>query len=177
MNSKEFSFDKDIRICIYNVNNEHLAFHKHTNISDITYCARGELLFELPAIDKSFIIPQGMMFQVPYDTAHRISHNSKQINFSRYVLIQLGKFDIKFVKNEICNGKDKKLLSDQRLNFYIGNNKGPLTKIIKEFKTGCFNNLTEEENNDIIQALTLVSKKAINEIPINEKLLSQLKNL
>jgi len=100
MNFKEFNFDHNIRICVYNVGRESLDFHKHNHIADITYCAKGKLAIEMLDSHTRVDLQQGEFFQVPRAQKHRCYHIATDTEMSRYVLIQIGQFDIEFIKQE-----------------------------------------------------------------------------
>ncbi|MDC8759600.1 hypothetical protein [Janthinobacterium fluminis] len=178
MDFKEYSFDPDIRVCVYNVGDENLEYHKHTCISDITYCAAGRLILELPEINKSYVFHPGQIIQVPYDTVHRVSHFSKTEQHSRYVLVQIGKFSIEFIRDDsIVFGENKMDMQDKSLNYYIGENHENIKRIAASFKAQRPENLSDQEYADVLAALAAVCNKGIPQVHTNDVIMQQLKEL
>ena len=104
MQFKELSFPPDIRLCVYHVGAEPLDFHRHAEIADITYCAAGRLVLELPESGVAHVFLPGQLVQVPRGAIHRVSHAGDAAHGSTYVLLQLGRFSIDFVPPPLTPG-------------------------------------------------------------------------
>lgn len=174
MNHKDFVFEPDIRVCVYNIGQENLDYHKHTYLSDLTYCASGELVLELPLIKRSFVFYPGQIVQVPKNTVHRVLHHSRSCKSSRYVLIQVGKFSIDFIPRN-KNNYQKINLKNKSLKYFIGNKR--IEDILSKFIMNKPDNLSDSEHEDILKALSLIREKAILQSPQNNVLWDQLKDI
>lgn len=175
MDFKEFSFSQDIRVCIYHVGNENLAYHRHTHISDITYCASGRLMLELPALNTSYIMHPGQFIQVPYDMVHRVSHCSPQTERSSYVLVQLGQFSIDFAHDErIVYGQNPRDLGATKLDYCIGGTRERLMSIAQQLTEDRPADLSDCEYVGILAALHTICKDGIARPPDKDVLLEQL---
>ncbi len=175
MDFKEFSFSQNIRVCIYHVGNENLAYHRHTHISDITYCAAGQLMLDLPALNTSYIVHPGQFIQVPYDMVHRISHCSPRTERSSYVLVQIGQFNIDFVHDEgIVYGQNPRDLGATKLDYFIGSTRERLMSITQQLTEDRPVNLSDWEYDSILTALHTVCKDGIARPPDKEAMLEQL---
>lgn len=154
MDFKQFSFAGNIRVCLYNVGSENLAFHRHTHIADITYCAAGRLLLELPESDQCCIFHPGQIVQVPAGTVHRVSHCADNRSQSRYILIQIGRFSIDFVPaaREVPASRRVDLAAD-RLPFHIGDKREQLREIAAALRAQRPANLSDTEHADLQAAL------------------------
>jgi hypothetical protein len=178
MNFKEYSFRPDIRVCVYNVGNENLEYHRHEHISDMTYCAAGELILELPEVKKSFIFRVGQIVQVPYNTVHRVSHFSKSVERSRYVLVQIGKFSIDFVHdNTFAYGENQTDIGGRKLEYFIGENRERLEQIASEFKRHRPADLSTSEYADVLAALEIICSDGIPRSHTNDMIMEQFKTL
>lgn len=154
MHFKEFSFADDIRVCIYNVGSENLDFHRHTHIFDITYCASGRLLLELPESGQSCLFYPGQIVQVPANTIHRVSHCSHTSSNSRYILIQIGHFSIDFERNTRFMPDIPLVdLKDISRPFYIGDQLEQLRHIAVEIQEHRPANVTDSEYADMQAAI------------------------
>jgi len=175
MDFKEFSFSPDIRVCIYHVGNENLAYHRHTHISDITYCAAGQLMLEIPALSMSYIMHPGQFIQVPYDMVHRVSHCSPQTEQSSYVLVQIGQFSIDFVHDEgIVYGQNPRDLGATKLDYSIGSTRERLMSIARQLTEDRPAKLSDWEYDSILSALRTVCKDGIARPLDKDVLLEQL---
>lgn len=175
MDFKEFSFSENVRVCVYNVGRESLEYHKHANVSDITYCATGRLILELPQIKRSYVFHPGQIIQVPFDTIHRVSHFSDTDSQSRYILIQIGKFSIDFVHDDhivFCESRTD--IKGERLAFYIGDQLENLKNIAMQFRKKRPPKLSDSEYADILVALDATCRHGISQRPRNDLILHQL---
>ena len=163
MDFKEFSFAGDIRVCIYNVGSENLAFHRHTHISDITYCASGCLLLELPESGQSCVFYPGQVVQVPANTIHRVSHGSDTNSYSRYILIQIGHFSIDFERDTCVMPDSQRVdLSNISLPFYIGDNLEQLRHISVVVHEHRPTNVSDSEYADLQAALHCACEEGLS---------------
>lgn len=178
MDFKEFSFAGDIRVCVYNVGSENLAFHRHTHISDITYCAAGRLLLELPESGQSCLFYPGQVVQVPADTVHRVSHCSGNSSHSRYILIQIGRFSIDFESGaRSMPGGQRVDLSDARLPFYIGDRLEQLRHIAATMREHRPANVSDSEYADLQAALHRACEGGLTGLDTRPPFIQQLQEL
>ena len=163
MDFKEFSFADDIRVCIYNVGSENLAFHRHTHISDITYCASGRLLLELPESGQSCIFYPGQVVQVPANTIHRVSHCANTNSYSRYILIQIGHFSIDFEHDTYAMPDVQRVdLSNISLPFFIGDKLEQLRQISAVVHERRPTNVSDSEYADLQAALHCACEEGLS---------------
>ena len=175
MEFKEYSFDPEIRLCVYNVGRENLEFHRHSHIADITYCASGRLRLELPELNKSYIFYPGQTIQVPCNTIHRVSHCDADADYSRYILIQIGRFSIDFVKDAVCtNGEQAIDLRGKNWDFFIDESLNRLRNITAKFLADRPHDLTHSEYTDMQKALNTVCSKGVKHRPTTGAILRQL---
>jgi hypothetical protein len=175
MDFREFSFNPDIRVCIYHVGIENLAYHRHTYISDITYCASGRLMLELPECNTSYIMHPGQFIQVPCDMVHRVSHCSPEAERSSYVLVQIGQFSIDFVHDErIVFGQNPRDLGTTMLDYSIGSSRERLMSITQQLTDDRPADLTDSEYVSILAALRTVCRDGIARPPDRDVMLEQL---
>lgn len=162
-------------MCVYNVGHANLDYHRHTHVSDITYCAAGRLMLELPQLGKSYVFHPGQIVQVPYDTIHRVSHYSDSDSHSRYILVQIGKFSIDFIKDDgIVAGENPTNIRNKGLNFYIGDQGDRLRNIAAEFRERRPDDLSDSEYADVLAALDTVCHNGIARSHTNEVVLRKL---
>jgi len=151
---KEFSFAGDIRVCVYNVGIQNLSFHRHTHIADITYCAAGRLLLELPESGQSCLFYPGQIVQVPADTVHRVSHCGDGGGYSRYILIQLGRFSIDFERDVRMAPDGQRVdLGDVQLPFHLGDRLAQLRQIAAAMREHRPADVSDSEYADLLAAL------------------------
>jgi hypothetical protein len=163
MDFKDFSFSPDIRVSIYHVGHENLAYHRHTHVSDITYCASGRLMLELPALGTSYLFHPGQFVQVPCDTVHRVSHCGAPSGVSTYILVQIGPFSID--------------LGATTLGYRIGNAREPLLSAARQMREARPANLSDTEYDSILGMLDTVCKDGIARPPEREALIEQFRAL
>jgi len=165
-------------VCVYNVGHENLDYHRHTHISDITYCAAGRLLLELPQLSKSYVFYPGQVVQIPYDTIHRVSHYSDSESHSRYILVQIGKFSIDFIRDDgiVVDGNPSNL-RNKGLDCYIGDQGDRLRDIAIAFRECQPDDLSDAEYTDVIAALDAICHNGIARSHTNDTLFHQLTTL
>jgi hypothetical protein len=96
MQFREFHVRDDIRVCVYELDATSLPYHQHTHISDLTCCVYGAIRLEIPALGVDRTLPFGELVQVPSGQRHRCTNANPKNGNSRYVLMQVGEFDITF---------------------------------------------------------------------------------
>ena len=177
MNFKEFDCDNDIRICVYHVGDENLPYHRHTHLSDITYCISGQLMLELPEIDAATLFEVGQFVQVPMNMIHRVSHRSHRTNQSSYVLVQIGRFSIDFM-DEIpaVAAVNYRHLSAATFACFVGSAADQLALIAKRFVDKRPPNLTDAEHDGILVALDGICRNGITGVPNKEATLTALRD-
>lgn len=177
MDFKEFSFAGDLRVCVYNVGDENLSFHRHTHISDITYCAAGRLLLELPASGLSCLFYPGQIVQVPADTVHRVSHCGSG-GHSRYILIQGGRFSIDFERDvRMAPGGARVDLRDVRLPFHLGDRQAQLRQVAAGMREHRPADVSDSEYADLLAALDMACEHGLTERDVRPPLAQQLQAL
>lgn len=178
MDFKDFSFSPDIRVSIYHVGHENLACHRHMHVSDITYCAAGRLMLELPALESAFVFHPGQFVQVPCDTVHRVSHCGAQTGESTYILVQIGQFGIDFVRDEaMAAAPDPVDLGATALGYRIGDARERLLAVARQLREERPANLSDSEHASILGMLDTVCKDGIALAPDREALLAQFRAL
>ncbi|MBP7847275.1 MAG: hypothetical protein KAZ94_04015 [Burkholderiales bacterium] len=135
-------------------------------------------MIELPEINRSFIFHTGQIVQIPSNMIHRVSHYSKTNQQSRYILIQIGKFSIDFIKDDrITISENYVDIKDKKINYYIGSHQENIKTILLYFIENRPTNLSNAEYINILEALNVVYKDAVLQMPTNDILLQQLKDI
>lgn len=178
MDFKDFSFSPDIRVSMYHVGHENLAYHRHAHVSDITYCASGRLMLELPALGSAYIFHPGQFIQVPSDTVHRVSHCGPQAGNSSYILVQIGPFSIDFERDAgMVQGSDPVDLGQTRLGYRIGDAREHLLSVARQWREERPAGLSDAEHASILGMLDTVCKDGIALAPDRAALLAQFRAL
>lgn len=97
MEMKEFHYEDGLRVSLFNLDHESVPFHFHREVSDMMYCARGRITIELPDSGRVVGVEPDQVFQVPSPARHRFVNGAPPGTLSRYVLLQIGSFDITFI--------------------------------------------------------------------------------
>lgn len=97
MEMKEFHYQDGLRVSLFNLDHKAVPYHFHNEVSDMMYCSRGQITIELPDTDEVFTVHPDQVFQVPHPSKHRFVNGAPVGTPSRYVLLQIGDFDINFV--------------------------------------------------------------------------------
>ncbi|WP_158715664.1 cupin domain-containing protein, partial [Streptomyces sp. NRRL S-481] len=97
MEMKEFYYQDGLRVSLFNLDHEAVPYHFHNEVSDMVYCSRGQIAIELPEAGEVYTVLPGQVFQVPRTNKHRFVNGAPVGTPSRYVLLQIGTFDINFV--------------------------------------------------------------------------------
>lgn len=178
MEFKDFSFSPGIRVSIYHVGHENLAYHRHAQVSDITYCAAGRLMLELPALGAAYVFHPGQFVQVPCDTVHRVSHCAPDSEGSTYILVQIGPFGIDFVRDaDLVCGQNPVDLGATRLGYCIGDAREHLLSVAGQLRAQRPPSLSEAEHAAILSMLDTVCKEGLARPPDREALLGQFRSL
>jgi hypothetical protein len=178
MDFKDFSFSPDIRVSIYHVGQENLAYHRHAQVSDITYCASGRLMLELPALGGAYIFHPGQFVQVPCDTVHRVSHCAPDTELSSYILVQIGQFGIDFVRDaDLACAENPVDLGQTRLGYRIGDARERLLSVARQLREERPANLSDAEHAGILAMLDAVCQDGIALAPDRAALLEQFRAL
>ncbi|HEX8615483.1 MAG TPA: hypothetical protein VF800_29730 [Telluria sp.] len=159
---------------IYHVGHENLAYHRHAHVSDITYCASGRLMLELPSLGGAYIFHPGQFVQVPCDTVHRVSHCAPHAEHSTYILVQIGPFSIDFERDAgIVHGRNPVDLGDTSLGYRIGDARERLRSVARQLREERPASLSDAEHASILGMLDTVCKDGIAAAPDRAVLLAQ----
>ncbi|GAA3487024.1 cupin domain-containing protein [Streptomyces cremeus] len=156
MEMKEFYYQDGLRVSVFNLDHEAVPYHFHNEVSDMVYCSRGQIAIELPETGEVFTVHPGQVFQVPRTKKHRFVNGAPVGTHSRYVLLQIGAFDINFVPPaeglaEKVADREATHVADAEV--YIENREGDIRKLAEHFAVERPEVLTEEEQGDVVQAL------------------------
>ncbi|MCK1818507.1 hypothetical protein MTQ10_02550 [Streptomyces sp. XM83C] len=168
MEMKEFHYEDGLRVSLFNLDHKAVPYHFHNEVSDLMYCSRGVITVELPDSGEVFTVRPGEMFQVPCPSRHRFVNGADAGTPSRYVLLQIGDFDINFVPDgeRLAEGLAEKSggRSDERSEnrsdgrekpgtVYIEDRREDIAKLADRFAADRPAELTPEEQADVVQAL------------------------
>ena len=156
MEMKEFHYQDGLRVSLFNLDHKAVPYHFHREVSDMMYCSRGQITIELPDTGEVFTVQPGEVFQVPSPSRHRFVNGAPVGTLSRYVLLQIGEFDINFVPaaQELAErfaGRAKTLVTNGSV--YIENRKDDITELADRFERVKPEELTAEEQRDVVEAL------------------------
>ncbi|MFV0573968.1 MAG: cupin domain-containing protein [Vibrio sp.] len=173
MEMKEFYYEDGIRVSLFNLDHEAVSFHFHKTVSDMIYCSEGSINIELPEIKKLYNVKSGNVFQIPPNIKHRFANGEEKGRLSRYILLQIGTFDIEFMKNttELQSMLKKTILeSNASTKIYIENRKENILALANKFSCNKPEVLTTKENQDVITALRIFAKDGVETpYPISEE--------
>lgn len=164
MEMKEFYYQNGMRVSVFNLDHEAVPYHFHNEVSDMVYCSRGQIAIELPEAGEVFTVLPGQVFQVPRTNKHRFVNGAPVGTPSRYVLLQLGTFDINFVPAaEGLAGKvaDRTATHVADADVYIENRKADVLKLADHFASEKPEDLTAEEQTDVVRALRCFVERGI----------------
>ncbi|GHD92895.1 cupin domain-containing protein [Streptomyces naganishii] len=164
MEMKEFHYEDGLRVSLFNLDHEAVPYHYHNKVSDLMYCSRGRITIELPDSGEVFTVQPGEMFQVPSPSRHRFVNGAPVGTLSRYVLLQIGVFDINFVQDsnpiaERFAGREKTVGTDRAV--YIADRQEDIARLAERFDRARPAELTEEEQADVVQALRRFASRGI----------------
>lgn len=156
MEMKEFHYQDGLRVSVFNLDHKAVPYHFHGEVSDMMYCSRGRITIELPDTDEVFSVQQGQVFQVPSPSRHRFINGAPVGTLSRYVLLQIGTFDINFVPSgeEIAArfaDTPSTEVTDRAV--YIEDRKNDIVRLADHFGREKPEALTSEEQADVVEAL------------------------
>lgn len=157
MEMKEFYYQDGIRVSLFNLDHKSIPFHKHDEVSDIMYCAKGSVNIELPDLEQKINVQKGDYFQIPVGTRHRFTNGEPQGVGSRYILMQLGDFNIDFERDHAALEKSLQHVATQmkaRSRVYIKDRQQDIASLSAFFSANKPDELTEEEVSDVVRALT-----------------------
>ncbi|WP_224388960.1 hypothetical protein [Pseudonocardia sp. ICBG1293] len=148
MEMKEFHYQDGLRVSLFNVDDKAVPFHFHNCVTDLMYCSRGAIRIELPDL--------GEVFAVPHPTRHRFVNGAPSGTESRYVLLQIGEFDITFLPDadgiaEQLNGRAATPITDSAV--YIETRKIDIAALADRFAAERPDVLTHAERDDVVTAL------------------------
>ncbi|WP_234498072.1 cupin domain-containing protein [Vibrio maritimus] len=172
MEMKEFYYENGIRVSLFNLDHEAVPFHFHQSVSDMIFCSKGTIQIELPEKKKVYTVAQGNVFQIPSRTKHRFANGEQHGRQSRYVLMQLGSFDIEFEQDTesmqalLPSAKPK---HESKTPIYIENRKADIQALASRFAKNRPEALTEEENRDVVMALEYFAAKGVESVYSDEK--------
>ncbi|GIB59863.1 MULTISPECIES: cupin domain-containing protein [Vibrionaceae] len=164
MEMKEFYYENGIRVSLFNLDHKAVPFHFHQTVSDMIYCSKGSIKIELPEIGGLYKVATGNVFQIPPRVKHRFANGEENGQASRYVLLQLGCFDIEFLDDTSSLQdmlKETELKLDSSTPVYIENRKDEILTLANKFSRNKPDVLTNEENNDVVEALKLFASEGI----------------
>lgn len=156
MEMKEFYYQDGLRVSLFNLDHKAIPYHFHNEVSDLMYCSMGQIAIELPESGKVFTVLPGEVFQVPRTSKHRFVNGAPVGTPSRYVLLQIGRFDINFVPAaEGLAGKvaDSTAIHVADADVYIENRQADILELADRFASEKPEVLTAEEQTDVVQAL------------------------
>jgi uncharacterized protein YaiE (UPF0345 family) len=169
MEMKEFHYQDGLRVSVFNLDHKAVPYHFHSEVSDMMYCSRGQITIELPDTCEVFTVEPGEVFQVPSPSRHRFVNGAPVGTLSRYVLLQIGTFDINFVPDakEVAaqlTGLETTQVTDGAV--HISDRKNDITKLADHFEKEKPEVLTAEEQADVVEALRCLASRGIEtEVP------------
>ncbi|MFE2266159.1 cupin domain-containing protein [Streptomyces griseosporeus] len=164
MEMKEFHYQDGLRVSLFNLDHKAVPYHYHSEVSDLMYCSRGSITIELPDSGEVFTVQPGEVFQVPSPSRHRFVNGAPVGTPSRYVLLQIGVFDINFVPEakriaEQFAGREKTAVTDGAV--YIEDRREDIARLAERFARTRPAELTEEEQADVVEALRCFASRGI----------------
>lgn len=164
MEMKEFYYQDGLRVSLFNLDHKAVPYHFHNSVSDMMYCARGQIRVELPDTGDVVTVRPGQVFQVPNPSRHRFVNGAPAGTPSRYVLLQIGEFDINFVPpaEEIGGefaGSGTAHAADGAV--YIQDRKDDIIGLAEQFEREKPEVLTAEERSDVVTALRCLASRGV----------------
>jgi uncharacterized protein YaiE (UPF0345 family) len=164
MEMKEFHYQDGLRVSLFNLDHKAVPYHFHNEVSDMMYCSKGQITIELPDADEMYTVDPGQVFQVPYPNRHRFVNGAPVGTASRYVLLQIGDFDINFVPDakEIA-GKfaDRTATRVTDGTVHIQDRKSDIIKLADHFEQEKPEVLDQEEQADVVAALRCFASRGV----------------
>lgn len=164
MEMKEFYYENGIRVSLFNLDHRAVPYHFHQSVCDMIYCAKGAINIELPDRQQIYHVPVGKVFQIPSKLKHRFANAMEPGKASRYVLMQLGEFNIEFVKNN--KKMDAQLVGATHFDYqptdvYIEDRKADILALVEHFSQNKPEVLDDEELSDVLTALKAFATQGI----------------
>jgi hypothetical protein len=168
MEMKEFYYEDGLRVSVFNLDHKSIPYHWHSEVSDMVYCARGQITIELPDAGESYKLDPGQVYQVPSQNKHRFVNSAPLGTAARYVLLQIGIFDINFVPaaKELADkfaGKAATPVPNGVV--YICERKNDILELAGRFEQQKPGVLTPEERDDVVRALRLLASNGVQSEP------------
>lgn len=160
MEMKEFHYKDGLRVSVFNLDHKSVPYHFHNEVSDMVYCARGQITIELPDTSESFKIDPGQVFQVPNPSKHRFVNSAPVGTAARYVLLQIGTFDINFIpaaKEVAGQFAGRTAIHVPNGAVYIQDRKDDIFALAARFERDKPEALTVEERDDVVKALRFLA--------------------
>lgn len=159
MEMKEFYDQDGLRVSMFNLDHKSVPYHFHNEVSDMMYCARGQITIELPDTGEVFTVHPGQVFQVPNPSKHRFVNGAPVGTLSRYVLLQIGAFDINFIPDakQIAGQFGRATTHGTDGVVYIQDRKHDIVKLADRFEREKPEVLTSEEQADVVEALRFLA--------------------
>jgi uncharacterized protein YaiE (UPF0345 family) len=164
MEMKEFYYQDGLRVSVFNLDHKAVPFHFHNAVSDMMYCSQGRIVIELPDTDEAFTVEPGEVFQVPNPSRHRFGNAAPVGTLSRYVLLQIGTFDINFVpaaKELAEQFVDRTRTEVRDGTVYIADRRADIVKLADHFEQEKPEVLTPQEQADVVAALRCFVSRGI----------------
>lgn len=153
MEMKEFYYEDGLRVSLFNLDHESIPYHFHNEVSDMMYCARGQITIELPDAGETFNVDPGQVFQVPNPTKHRFVNGAPVGTLSRYVLLQIGAFDITFIPTDAQQPGLAEPGQELSPDVYIQDRRDDIIELADHFEREKPEVLSSEEQSDVVDAL------------------------
>ncbi len=166
MEMKEFYYQDGLRVGVFNLDHKAIPYHWHSEVSDMVFCARGQITIELPDSHASYKIDPGEVFQVPCPSKHRFVNSAPPGTMARYVLFQIGTFDINFIPaaKEIA-GQFARVtpIAARSAVVYIRDRRHEIFALAHKFERVRPEALTADEAADVVRALRLLATMGVGE--------------
>lgn len=164
MEMKEFHYEDGLRVSLFNVDDQAVPYHFHNSVTDMMYCSRGAITIELPDLGEVYTVDRGGVFAVPNPTRHRFFNGAPAGTGSRYVLLQIGAFDITFLPDaeEIAGqlaGREATAVADGVV--YVEDRKDDILALADRFEAQRPEKLTGEEQGDVVEALRALVNRGV----------------
>lgn len=164
MEMKEFHYQDGLRVSLFNLDHKAVPYHFHNEVSDMMYCSKGQITIELPDADEMYAVAPGEVFQVPHPNRHRFVNGAPVGTPSRYVLLQIGEFDINFVPDaKIIAGKfaDREATHVADGTVHIQDRKSDIVELADHFEREKPEVLDAEEQADVVAALRCFASRGL----------------
>ncbi|MEV6566978.1 cupin domain-containing protein [Streptomyces kronopolitis] len=164
MEMKEFHYQDGLRVSLFNLDHKAVPYHFHNEVSDMMYCSKGQITIELPDTDEVFTVHPDQVFQVPHPNKHRFVNGAPVGTPSRYVLLQIGAFDINFVPaaKDLASTFAERAATPATVDtVYIEDRKGDISKLADHFEQERPEVLDPEEQADVVAALRCFASRGV----------------